>query len=269
MIAKKFHMSGPAQHNDYNEDFITALQWMWGDGYLSPGGPQEVAEMLRGVKVNGKNVLDVGCGLGAIDVLLAQTYGARKVVGIDIEQPLVDHARRRVAAANLVNRIGIQCVESGPLDFGDASFDMVFSKDSIIHIPDKASFYQEVLRILRPGGVFVGSDWLRGGSGEYSRQMREWLELVQLTFEMKNLEQTRIALEQAGFVRVRLRDRNDWYRNEVRNELATLSGAQFDELTRRIGSDKADHRLKSSTAKRKVIDRGELRPTHFIACKPA
>lgn len=262
-------MSGPGQHNEYNEDFITALQWMWGDGYLSPGGPQEVSEMLRGVGVKGKHVLDIGCGLGAIDVLLVKTYGARIVVGIDIEQPLVDHARRRVAAADLVDQIRIQRVEPGPLVFDDASFDVVFSKDSIIHVPDKASFYKEVLRILVPGGVFVGSDWLRGGSGEFSKQMREWLGLVQLTFEMKNLEQTRIALEQAGFVRVRLRDRNDWYQNEVRNELATLSGDKFDELTRQIGSEKADHRLKSSSAKRKVIDRGELRPTHFIACKPA
>lgn len=253
--------------NEYSEDFITALQWMWGDGYLSPGGADEVAELLHGVPLSGKSVLDVGCGLGAIDVLLARSYDAASVVGIDIEQPLVDHARRRVEEAGLDASISIRCVEPGPLPFDDASFDMVFSKDSIIHIPDKAAFYVEVLRVLRPGGIFVGSDWLRSGSGEYSEQMQNWLELVHLTFEMKNLDQTRDALEQAGFRNVRLRDRNDWYRGEVMNELAVLSGDKYDELARRIGPDKAAHRLNSSSVKKIVLDQGELRPTHFIGHK--
>jgi len=261
-------MSAAAHHNEYSEDFITALQWMWGDGYLSPGGPLEVAEMLRGVQVSGKRVLDVGCGLGAIDVLLSKTYGAVSVVGIDIEQPLVDHARSRVEKAGLGGSVSVECVEPGPLPFDDASFDIVFSKDSIIHIPDKAAFYSEVLRVLTPGGTFVGSDWLRGGSGSYSGQMQVWLDLVHLSFEMKNLDQTRAALEQAGFVQVQLEDRNEWYRNEVRNELATISGDKLDELARRIGRDKADHRLQSSSAKQIVIERGELRPTHFVGHKP-
>lgn len=261
-------MSTASHQNEYNEDFITALQWMWGDGYLSPGGPEEVAKMLHGVEVRGKRVLDVGCGLGAIDVLLSQTYGAASVVGIDIERPLVDHARSRIEKAGLGGSVRVECVEPGPLPFDEASFDMVFSKDSIIHIPDKAAFYAEVLRVLTPGGIFVGSDWLRGGSGPYSEQMQLWLELVHLTFDMKNLDQTQVALTQAGFVQVQLEDRNEWYRKEVRNELATISGDKLDELARRIGRENADHRIKSSSAKQVVIERGELRPTHFVGNKP-
>lgn len=261
-------MTASAHENEYNEDLVTALQWVWGDGYLSPGGSREVAEMLGEVQVGGKKVLDVGCGLGAIDVLLSQSYGATSVVGIDIEQPLVDHARCRIENAGLAGSISIEHVKPGPLPFGNESFDMVFSKDSIIHIPDKKAFYAEVLRVLTPGGVFVGSDWLRGGSGEYSEQMNVWLELVRLSFEMKNLDQTRAALEEAGFSGVQLRDRNEWYRIEVRNELAAIAGDRFDELARRIGREKAEHRLSSSSAKQVVIERGELRPTHFIGYKP-
>ena len=75
---------------------------------------------------------------------------------------------------------------------------------------------------------------------------------------MKNLDQTRAALEGAGFTMVKLRDRNEWYRGEVRNELATISGGKFDELVRRIGREKAEQRLSSSSAKQVVIERGEL-----------
>lgn len=260
-------MSDSNRHYEYNEDFIAALQWMWGDGYLSPGGPQEVNELLRDINVGHWDILDIGSGLGAIDILLAQTHGAKSVTGIDIEQPLIDHARRRAAAAGMEDRVRFQLVEPGPLPFDDGCFDMVFSKDAIIHIPDKQVLYEDVLRVLKPGGVFVGSDWLRGGDKEYSQQALEWLQAVHLTFEMKNLEQTRRALEQAGFENVQLRDRNEWYRHEVGKELETLSGRKYDELVRRIGPKQSAMRLRSSRLKQKVVAQGELRPTHLVAYK--
>jgi hypothetical protein len=52
----------------YAKDFTDALQFMWGDGFLSPGGPEEVAEMLAGIDLSGKRVLDIGSGLGGIDL---------------------------------------------------------------------------------------------------------------------------------------------------------------------------------------------------------
>lgn len=256
------------QPYEYTEDFIAALQWMWGDGYLSPGGPQEVAVMLDGIDLAGRDVLDIGSGLGAIDVLLVQDYGANKVLGIDIEPPLIEHATQRAVQAGVAKEVEFQLVEPGPLPFADASFDVVFSKDAIIQISDKVAFYKEVLRVLRAGGVFVGSDWLRAGEGEYSDQAKEWLEVVGLTFDMKNQEQTRAALEQAGFSDVELKDRNEWYRHEIKNELATLSGDYYAGLVERIGEEKAAHRVRSSTLKQKVVERGELRPTHFSGRKP-
>lgn len=254
---------------EYTEDFIAGLQWMWGDGYLSPGGPEEVAELLAGVDVAGCDVLDIGSGLGAIDVLLAQDYAARSIVGIDIEPPLIDHSVRRAAQAGLADRVRFQLVEPGPLPFAGESFDLVFSKDAIIHIGEKAALYEDVLRVLRPGGAFVGSDWLRGGEGEYSEAAREWLEVIGLTFEMKDARHTEAALSEAGFIDVSLRDRNEWYRREIKNELATLSGDNYPGLVERLGADKAARRVQSTTLKKVVVDNGELRPTHFIGYKPA
>jgi len=106
-----------------------------------------------------------------------------------------------------------------PLPFADASFDLVFTKDSVIHIPDKHALYLDVFRVLRPGGLFAGSDWLRGGEGPHTPEMQNWLDVVGLTFEMKNAEQTRAVLEAAGFTDVRTRDRNKWYRREITREI--------------------------------------------------
>ena len=51
----------------YSKAFTDALQFMWGDGFLSPGGPAEVAEMLEGHDIAGKRLLDIGSGLGGVD----------------------------------------------------------------------------------------------------------------------------------------------------------------------------------------------------------
>jgi len=56
----------------YNKAFTDALEFMWGKGFLSPGGPEEVADMLRGHDISGTRILDIGSGLGGVDALLVQ-----------------------------------------------------------------------------------------------------------------------------------------------------------------------------------------------------
>jgi len=257
------------QASMYDPVFNQALQWMWGDGFLAPGGPEEVAELLSSVSVEGTRVLDIGSGLGAIDVLLTETHGAREVVGVDVEPHLIESSRQRVAAAGLADRVTYQLVEPGPLPFDDGSFDVVFTKDAIVHIPEKAPFYAEVLRVLRPGGMFVGSDWLRGGPETFTDAARRWLEVVHLDFQMQDLAHTQEALETAGFENVSMRDRNDWYHRIINDELAALRGERFDGLVKLIGEDQAGYRLESSKLKKEVIDDGFLRPTHFVGYRPS
>ncbi len=53
--------------HDYDTTMLDMLQIIWGEGYLSPGGPQAVREVMHGIDLRGKRVLDIGCGLGALD----------------------------------------------------------------------------------------------------------------------------------------------------------------------------------------------------------
>ena len=183
-------MSTPATASQYTDQFNTALQWMWGDGYLAPGGPEEVAEMLKGLSIKGADVVDIGCGLGVIAVLLTEQYEAGSVVGIDVEAHLIEQSTARAVAAGLNNRIRFQLVEPGPLPLEDDSLDVVFSKDAIVHMPDKVAFYREALRVLRPGGLMVGSDWLRGDEATLTANAQNWLDFVHLDFKMMSLEDT-------------------------------------------------------------------------------
>ena len=259
---------GQVHENEYTDDFVAGLEWMWGKGFLSPGGPAEVAAILEDVDLTGARVLDIGCGLGVIDLLLVREHGAGHVTGIDIDQPLIDRARQATEQAGLSDRIDLQLVEPGPFPFADESFDVVFSKDAIIHIPDKPALYGEVLRVLRAGGIFAASDWLYGGKRPYSEEMRAWLDIVGITFDMESPENSAVALAQAGFTGVKLRDRNAWYQRAVRDEMATISGHNFERLVKALGREAAQRRLASTSAKVVVVDSGELRPVHLYGSKP-
>src|SRR5258706_14704094 len=91
----------PPEVGEYDEGMQTLLQIVWGDGFLSPGGPEEVARMLEGSDIRGCSLLDIGCGVGGIDILLANTHGAASAVGVDLEPELVARGPEGIARAGL------------------------------------------------------------------------------------------------------------------------------------------------------------------------
>ena len=126
--------------------------------------------------------------------------------------------------------IKIKKANPGPLEFEDMTFDIVFSKDSIVHIQDKERLVADIFRILKPGGYFVASDWLRSHDGQPSAEMMRYLDLEDLGFDMASPKRYRVALERAGYENIVLLNRNEWYLDQARKELNTLSKLLFTRL---------------------------------------
>jgi SAM-dependent methyltransferase len=258
-----------SEPGEYDEGMLALLQIIWGDGFLSPGGEDELARLLEGTDISGCTVLDIGCGLGALDELLIARHRARSVVGVDIDPALLALMQRRIEHAGLADRIRSERVDGGPLPFAGASFDVVFSKDSMVQIPDKPKIFGEVLRVLRPGGRFVASDWLRGGTGAYSPEMMEFFRLEGIAYNMATLEESAAALRAAGFVDVEVRDRHAWYLTLAQRELEAMEGPLKATIVSRIGAERAQHFIADWRQLVVVVRRGELRPGHMKATKPS
>ena len=141
----------------YDNTHITFLEKLWGDGFMSPGGKQEIKKLLKGLNLKKQKILDIGCGSGGITVSLIDDYGAQKVTGVDVEKDVVKVARDRVSKNGLKDKIDILLIDKSSLPFNKDTFDMVFSKDSFVHIPDKERIFTQVFKVLKPGGVFVFS----------------------------------------------------------------------------------------------------------------
>ena len=251
----------------YPPRLIAMLETLWGEGFLSPGGPDEVARVIGDHDLRGASVLDIGCGAGGIDVALVERHGAGFVTGIDVEDGVLTRARAVVAAAGLSSRIGLVKVAPGPLPFAPASFDVVFSKDSIVHIPDKAALMAEVFRVLRPGGWFLASDWLIG-TDQISLQMQEYIAAEGLDFGMATPARYLAAMAAAGFVGGQAVSRNAWYREQARHELDRLKGETGARAEALLGADFVAQNIGIWQRMIPVLDSGEHCPTHLQAQKP-
>ena len=253
---------------EYDDTAIRFLEALWGDGYLSPGGPEEVDRVVEGLSFEGKTVLDIGCGSGGITLHLVERHGAAHATGFDVEQPVLEAARRRAAGRGLSDRASFVQAPPGPLPFADRSFDVIFSKDALLHVPDKDGLFAEIFRVLKPGGVFAASNWMIGHDGEPSPQMKAYIAAEGLSFAMASPARYAQAMRRAGFADVTVTDRNPWYREVARGELERLKGPLYAPVAAVVGAPYVDKNIRTWEAMQKVLDSGEHRPTHLRGWKP-
>jgi phosphoethanolamine N-methyltransferase len=253
---------------EYDDVHMRFLELIWGDGYLSPGGPAEVERVLRDVDLRGRRVLDIGCGSGGITLFIARQFQPARIVGFDVELPVVESARRRATKAGLADRAEFTQGPPGRLPFPDESFDVVFSKDAMVHIPDKDAIFAEIFRVLKPNGTFAASDWLISHDGEPTAEMKEYIVAEGLSFGMASPRRYAEAMRNAGFADVRTESRNGWYREEAARELKRLQTDLYDDAARLTSKAFVDKNIATWIAMQKVLDSGEHCPTHLSATKP-
>ena len=254
---------------EYDDTAIRFLEALWGEGFLSPGGPDEVRRVVQDLDFSGKRVLDIGCGSGGITLFLAREYRPASIVGFDVEQPVVDLATKRAAEQGLDDIASFVRGAPGPLPFAAQSFDIVFSKDALIHVADKEALFADIFRVLKPGGRFAASDWLTSHDGDPSAAMRTYLAAEGLSFGMASAARYEAAMAQAGFTGIRTVNRNEWYREVARGELERLKGPLYAPVAEAVGSAYVDKNIKTWSAMQTVLDSGEHCPTHVFGTRPA
>jgi SAM-dependent methyltransferase len=113
-----------------------------------------VLETVGDCPLEGKSVLDVGCGRGGTIVTLLKYFQIGRAAGVDLSTNAVRFCgrRHRYPNARFIN------ADAQRLPFADESFDAVTNIESSHSYPSVEAFYAEVRRVLRPGGNFLYAD---------------------------------------------------------------------------------------------------------------
>jgi SAM-dependent methyltransferase len=148
---------------DHEFIFPTGRSWAQELGYPEPElsrVPDATVESFAGVanhwllgRVEAREVvLDLGCGAGTDLLIAAQMTGTGgRAIGVDMTSAMLDRARSSADQMSLMNvELHETLIEKLPLD--DASVDVVLSNGVIDLIPDKEAVFDEIDRVLRPGG---------------------------------------------------------------------------------------------------------------------
>jgi len=255
------------QEIEYHQAMIRMLELIWGEGYMAPGGPDKADDLVRGLDLRGKRVLDIGSGLGGPACHLARQHGAR-VTGIDIEPQLVERSRQRASSLGLEGQANFLQVEPGPLPFPDGSFDVVLSAGAFTQIPDKNAMFAECHRVLTAGGAMHNFDWttpLR----EPSDDLRYFFRMEGLTYALETPRTYRQLLEAAGFADVRVSDDTEWYRRLCRVEYESMRSELYPRMVELLGPAEADHFIEDWRSMVVVFEKGDLTQTICRSRKPA
>ena len=162
---------------------------------------EEVADVLAVAATD--HLLDVGSGIGGPARYIADRFGCR-VTGIDLTAEFCDVARHLTQMLGLEDRVAFEQGDALEMPFADASFDGAYSMNVSMNIADKAGFYKEIHRVLRPGAWLVLIEIAQGPNGSLDYPT-PWAQTAESSFLVTPSE-TGEVLEASGFTDLKSRD---------------------------------------------------------------
>jgi ubiquinone/menaquinone biosynthesis C-methylase UbiE len=163
---------------------------------------------LEGMDLQGREVLDVGCGTGIIS-LLALQKGAAKVVCGDISNYMLEAGRTKADRQGYgADRIDFRQLDAESLPFEDASFDFVMTGMTLGLLPNTEKAVTEMVRVLRPSGLLsVGAHgpehYWEACDASFRVINKRYVLGYRLEFWPRREEEVRRLLAQAGLIDIR------------------------------------------------------------------
>ncbi|GJM93470.1 hypothetical protein PR202_ga10028 [Eleusine coracana subsp. coracana] len=245
----------------YKASGILRYERIFGDGYVSTGGVETTKEFVDKLDLKpGQKVLDVGCGIGGGDFYMAEKYDTH-VVGIDLSINMIMFALERAVRHKC--SVEFEVADCTTKAYPDNTFDVIYSRDTILHIQDKSSLFKSFFKWLKPGGKVLISDYCRS-PGKPSEEFAAYIK--QRGYDLHDVEAYGQMLENAGFHDVIAEDRSDQFLSILQKELVNFEKNK-DSFLSDFSQEDYDDIVNGWKAKVQRSSAGEQRWGLFIATK--
>ncbi|KAJ6796782.1 phosphoethanolamine N-methyltransferase 1-like [Iris pallida] len=245
----------------YKTSGILRYERVFGEGFVSTGGIDTTKEFVAKLDLKpGHRVLDVGCGIGGGDFYMAENFDV-DVVGIDLSINMVSFALERAIGRKC--SVEFEVVDCTTKIYPDNTFDVIYSRDTILHIQDKPILFKNFLKWLKPGGKVLISDYCMK-SGKPSEEFSEYIK--QRGYDLHDVDAYGQMLKDAGFHEVVAEDRTNQFVDVLQRELDVVEKDK-ESFVADFSQEDYDEIVNGWKAKLKRTSTGEQRWGLFIAKK--
>ncbi|GFV46814.1 phosphoethanolamine N-methyltransferase [Trichonephila clavipes] len=204
----------------YSRQGVRRYEWIFGKTFLSTGGLSTTKKYVSRLDLKpGQKVLDVGCGIGGHSFYMAENHGV-EVLGVDLSVNMMTVATEYLSERpHLNNKVKFIICDVTKSTYDDRSFDTIYSRDTLLHIPNKDELFQNFERWLKPGGKILFTDYTRSEK-ENSPQFEKYID--DRGYNLLTLQQYKELLERSGFVNIKAEDATEDFLNALHAELDRL-----------------------------------------------
>ncbi len=259
---ERLELQPEEEANRYSRQSILRSERMYGEGFQSPGGIEAVEAFCSMLRMReGMKILDIGSGLGGATFYFAERYGAN-VVGLDFSQEMVDISMERKEEKKL------PCVSFQQGDIRTAilpkdTFDLAWTRDCILYIPEKDLVWKNVYASLNTGGQLFITDFCKG-KGPLSKSFMTYL--GDCHYHLQDLDTYGQTLETAGFQDIRIEDHTKAFIDSLRDELENLTTTS-NQFFREFSESDFDYLVNRWDKKIQFCEQGDFLWGLFIAEK--
>lgn len=258
--------------SQYSINGILRYEKIFGPGFVSTGGKDTTENFVAKLNLEeGEKVLDVGCGIGGGDFYMAKKF-AVTVHGIDLSSNMVSLAMERQLKIlgqgdRSASKVVFEMSDATERQFRANSFHAIYSRDTILHIEDKASLFSSFFSWTKPGGRLLISDYCCGESDRnlWSPAFDQYVK--QRGYQLHTVQEYGKILQGAGYCDVEAIDVTDYLVERCEDELQRIKLIE-EEFVEEFSREDYDYLVAGWKSKMARCLQGDQRWGLFIAKKP-
>jgi ubiquinone/menaquinone biosynthesis C-methylase UbiE len=140
---------------------------------------QQYTQKLASQGFDRGKIIDVGCGFGATNLVLAERFVESEIVGIDLSEPLLELAREAAEERNFDDRVRFEKADVHQIPYTEDTFDVAININMVHLVDNPIEMLNEIERVLIPGGFLYIADLRRSFLGLFEPEIRSGLTIAE------------------------------------------------------------------------------------------